>query len=492
MALPGITNTALDNQLGVTQPATSTPHVIGVGSGATLALNTPTLVANQRHWLELTGNDRESPLADAVGYALDNAGGPVVVTRATAGVAAVMSAVAQSGAGPVITEDSPTNSPKNTYEVIVEITKAGALATSEYRYTLDNGANWTPSFVTAATIALGTSGISLDMAAGTYVLGERYSFTTTAPHFDATNLNTALTAAQLATATLDWDFYALAGQPATAAAGVLLFSALATFLNSESTGPDRYYRAMMNGGTNNAAATLTAYNAVNSTRILVAYLTGNAPAPFPVLGRGRATKMPLVNGVLARAAGNLMSTDLAQVAGAQSVGALVGFTSIEHNEFLAESGLDAAKITTARTYPNTTGFFLTNAWLKSAAGSDYEYWQHGRIIDEAMTVVAQQHTQLLHRNFEVKNDGTGSFTEASAQEIEKIVQRALDQVIGSGARDIGPTTISGKRGHVSEQRYQVDRTNNVLTTKTLQASWAAVPRAPLKNMNCTFSFALAV
>lgn len=490
MTLPGVTNTVLDNQLGVTKPATSTPHLIGVGSGSTLALNTPTLVANQRHWLELTGNDRESPLADAVGTILGAAGGPVVVTRATAGVAATVSAVTTTGAGPTVTNNS--SAPLNTYDVIVEITKGGAIATSEYRFSLDNGATYSPSFVTAATITLGTSGVSLALAAGTYVLGDKYLVATTAPHFDATNLATATTAAQAATSTLDWKFFGLIGQPSTAAAGVLLFSPLATFLAGEASGPDRYYRALMNGGAGTTSAFLTAFNAVTSTRVGVAYSTTDAPAPFAVMGRARAHKMPLVNQAIVRAAANVMSTDLAQTAGAETVGALGGVISISHDEFLAEAGLDAKKIITARSYSNTEGFFLTNGWLKSADGSDFEFFQHGRIIDEACTAVAQEHQKLIGRNFDVKNDGTGSFTEASAQEIEKIVQRVLDQVIGSAARDIGPTTIGGKRGHVTDQRYQVDRANNVLTTKTLQASFAAVPRAYLKNLNATFSFALSV
>ena len=71
-----------------------------------------------------------------------------------------------------------------------------------------------------------------------------------------------------------------------------------------------------------------------------------------------------------------MSTDLAQVSGAQSVGAATGALRIGHDEFTANAGLNDAKIGTMRTYPNLTGFFLTNVFLRSALGSDFEFWQH--------------------------------------------------------------------------------------------------------------------
>lgn len=487
MTLPGINNSVLDGGLGITQPASSVPHLIGPGSGG--PLNTPTSVANQRQWLELFESDRDSPLADAVGLVLSLAGGPVIVTRGTASVAATSGVIAQSGAGPVITHDAPASVPKNSYDVIVEITKAGAIGTSEYKFSLDGGSTFSGSFVTAATIALGTSGISLDLAVGSYVVGEQYTFTTVGPMLAAADVDTAMTAAKASL--LQWKFFGIVGQPATAAAAVLLFNEMSTELSAEAIGPDRYYRCLLSAGEGLASAAITAFNAVSSTRVGVLYGTMNITAPFPTAGRGVAI-MPIVNAAIMRAAGNLMSTDLAQTDGADSVGAIPGVISISHNEFTDEAGLDAVKIGTMRTYSNTTGFFLTNVWLKSPVGSDFEFFQHGKIMDEACTVVAQFHQTLIASNFDVKNDGTGAYTEAEAQGIEKRCQRRLDQVIGSAARKIGPVRIGGKIGHVSEVRYQVDRAQNVLSTKIHQSSIALVPLSYPKIFNATFSFALQV
>jgi hypothetical protein len=200
--------------------------------------------------------------------------------------------------------------------------------------------------------------------------------------------------------------------------------------------------------------------------------------------------MSAANHVALRAAGNVVSTDLAQVSGADSVGAISGCQSISQNEFLNNAGLDTAKFATLRTYPNKPGFFLTNAPMSSPLGSDFEFWQHRRIMDLACRTVSAQHTDLISQSFTVKGDGTGSLTEDAAQSIEKRVQRALDNVIGSALRGVGPTRVDGKIGHVSDVGYQVDRTNNVLVTKTIIATVSLIPLGYAKRFTTTLSFKL--
>ncbi len=130
--------------------------------------------------------------------------------------------------------------------------------------------------------------------------------------------------------------------------------------------------------------------------------------------------------------------------------------------------------------------------MKSGVGSDFEYWQHRRMMDEACKVVSQQHALLVSSNVITKTDGTGSLFEPSALAIEKRVQRALDNVIGSAVRGVGPTTVDGTTGHVSDIAYQVDRTNNVLSTKQLIATISIVPRGYLKTLSTTLSYKLQV
>lgn len=502
MALPSTSVTILDNGLGVSSPATSRPCVIGpCAAGPT---NAPTLVSNQRQLREIFGE--HGPLVDAVGYILTNAGGPVLAIRSAGSVAATYdnastdALASSSGAGVdneinVAVADS---APKNDYELLVTIATGGALAATTFTYSLDGGFSTSPVLAAGATINLGSSGVQLHFEAGTtapFVAGATYATYAKAARMDATDLGAAFDAIE--GSLLTFDFLALAGAGGTAGEQAALASTcssrLATLLNTF----DRFYGVMLSAGDDGMASgatagqVLAATSALADSRLALVYGKHRSPAPIAITGRA----LPLLPGAVAaamRGAGNLISTDLAQTSGAASVGALPGCLALSHDEFLDQAGLDDAKIGTLRTYPNLTGFYLTNVWLKSNVGSDFEFWQHRRIMDQACAVVSREHSLLISSSVLTKTDGTGSLTEFSAQQIEKRVQRALDNVLGSGVRVTGPASIDGTIGHVSDVRYQCDRQNNVLATKTLIATVSIVPRGYLKALEATLSFKLAV
>jgi hypothetical protein len=384
-----------------------------------------------------------------------------------------------------------TSAPKLDADVVVTIVDGGARGVMSFTYSLDGGETESPVTAGATTVALGDTGITLEFepaAVNPYVSGATYSFEARAAMYNSTDLGNAFDAIELSS--LKFDFFVFAGRAATASAAASLFSTIATQLTAFKNA-DRYYRAIMSCGEDSAANVLTAFSALVSERI--ARLHGQLRTP-PVFGTvGRALPyLPASYAAAARAAANVMSTDLAQTFGADSVGALVGASEIDHDEFLANAGLDDAKIGTLRTYANLEGFYLTNVWLAAAAGSDFEFWQHGRMMDQACITVSARHAELISSNVIVKADGTGSLTEFAALQIEKKVQRSLDAVIGSALRGIGPSTIDGSTGHVSDQRYQVDRTNNVLSTKELIATVSIVPRGYLKQLTTTLSYKLQV
>ena len=495
MALPGITNTILDGGLGVTSPASSRPHVIGVADSG--PVDTPTLISNQRQLKETFGT--HGPLVDCVGYILDQAGGPVLVTRTQSSTAATYDGgttsevAASSGGGTdnAINVIVATSAPKLDADVVVTIVDGGARSAMTFNYSLDGGETESVTIAGATTVALGDTGITLEFDAGTvnaYTAGTTYSFEARAPMYTAADLGDAFDAIELSN--LTFDFLVFAGRAASASAAATLFSTIATQMTAFQNA-DRYYRAIMSAGEDTAANALTAFSALTSNRVAVLHGQFRSAPVFGVPGRG-APFLPASYAAAMRAAGNVMSTDLAQTFGADSVGALPGCTEIDHNEYTENAGLDDAKIGTLRTYANLVGFYITNVWLKSASGSDFEFWQHGRMMDEACKVVSARHSELISSNVVVKADGSGSLVEFAALGIEKKVQRSLDAVIGSALRGIGPTTVDGSTGHVSDQRYQVDRTNNVLSTKELIATVSLVPRGYLKRLTTTLSYKLAV
>jgi hypothetical protein len=496
MALPGVSNSVLDGGLGVSTPASSIPHVFGVCSSG--PLNTPTLISNQRQLKETFG--LFGPLVDDVGHILDRAGGPVVVTRTASSIAATYDAgstdglVASSGAG----ADNEINlaiadgAPVNDFDLIFTIVSGGTVGQTTFTYSLDGGSTQSVATAAGATVAVGDSGVVAHFEAGSsaaYVAGATYGTTAKCARANATNLGAAFDAIE--DTLLEYDFLVWAGAGGTAGEQVAAASTLSTRLAALLSTYDKPMRCMLSAGDDTAANVLTAWSSFTDSRLAPIYGKEKVAPVFVQAGRA-LPNLPAVCGASMRAAGNVISTDLAQTSGAASVGALPGVVSITHNEFTGNAGLNDAKIGTLRTYPNLTGFFLTNVPLKSGSGSDFEFWQHGRIMDQACRVVSQQHSLLISSSVITKNDGTGSLTEFAAQAIEKKVQRALDNVIGSALRGIGPTAIDGTIGHVSDIRYQVDRTNNVLSTKTLIATVAIVPRGYLKTLVATLSFKLSV
>lgn len=494
MSLPGISTTILDGGLGVTNPATSTPHVIG--SATTGPSDTPTLIANQRQLTETFGV--AGSLVDTVGYILDHGGGPVVATRSATstpgtydgGTNSSLTASTGGGTDNHVTVQVSTSAPTNDADLVVTVTTGGARTAALFTYSLDGGRTNSPPIAMAATVLLGNSGITLEFAAASvnpYVAGATYSSTVLGPMYTSTDLADVWTG--VAASLLKWDFFVFAGRAHTASAAETLAAAIDTEL-AALLALDQPYGAMISAGADTASAVLTAFASYTTKRIAV--LHGQFQAAPPVGAVGRALPyLPATCHAAARAAGNVMSTDLAQTFGADSVGPIPGCTGIDHDEFRANAGLDDAKIGTLRTYANLDGFYLTNCWLKSQTGSDFEFWQHRRIMDQAVKTVGAEHSRLISSNVVCKNDGTGQLTEAAARAIEKRVQRQLDNVIGSALRGVGPVTIDGSTGHVSDIRYQVDRQNNVLATKTLQATVSIVPRGYLKTLQTTFSYKLA-
>ena len=500
MPLPGVTNIIRDGGLGVTTPGTSVPHVIGVCNDG--PLNVSTRIANPRLLSETFGVD--GPLCDAAGYILGLAGGPIVVTR----VGATVPATYDDGSGHASTgtmtgsQSTPgdtndislavaTSAPKNSVEIYVVIVKGGTLAATTFQYSLDGGITMSPPLQAAATVALNTSGVTLEFGDGStepYVSGETYDADTSAPMYYGTNLATGFLGVDASL--LSWDFFVFTGQAATAAAAAVLGSAISSKMFAyEALG--RYYGALMSSGLDATPAVLTAWNNFVSLRVAHLYGEHRAAPPFGQVGRA-APWMPAVDAAGRLASANTMSTDLAQVAGASSVGALPTTLEISHNEYLSEAGLDDAHIGTLRTYPNTPGFYVTNVWMAGPNGSDFQWWQHRRIMDEACKQVHFQHTQLISSSVLTKSDGSGSLLESSALAIEQRVQRGLDNILGSGLREVGPNAIDGTTGHVSDQKYQVDRGTNVLSTSTLIATVSILPRGYLKFIRTTLSYQLTV
>ncbi len=455
MPIPGQTFTINDPGLGLTTPATNTPLYLGVSSSGDenvlkTANNIPDVVADLG----------QGPLSEAICHALAVAGGPIRYMKLTSSVAGANGSVTQSGAGPLITL---ANAPNDDYDAVVTVVAGGALGVGTFKYTLDGGKteSETRTIPSGGTFTIPDTGVEITFPAGTYVAGETYSWTSTAPHYNATNINTAVT--QLLLETLGWDFIVFTGDAADAATAATNFSAIDGHMTSFENG-FRFLRAWMGAGKDTAANVLTSFASVTSTRVGAVFSTARHASAKPIEGRA-VPSLPAVNVVGARATQALISTDLKRVPS----GPLSTVTEIGHDEYLDNQGLDDAKITTLRTWPGRAGFFVTQGRLKAPGGSDFQFWQLGRVFDVGLDAVHRIQQTFIGRGVRTVNSPVGAIDERDAARLETSVERELRIQLTE------PQNAEGFTGHVTDLAYTIDRTNNLLSSQTLQSSLAIKP-----------------
>ncbi|MDY6904085.1 MAG: DUF2586 domain-containing protein [Thermodesulfobacteriota bacterium] len=106
---------------------------------------------------------------------------PVVIAVPVTGQAAgYFTPVVQSGTGPA---GAASGSPASNADAVVEILTGGALETATYRVSEDGGTTWGDETTTPANgqVAIGSTGVTITLEAGTHVSGDTYSTTIRVP-----------------------------------------------------------------------------------------------------------------------------------------------------------------------------------------------------------------------------------------------------------------------------------------------------------------------
>ena len=476
MAIPSITQTIRDPGLGVTPDAITAFLYLGTSSAGTI--NTVYAFGNPSDVIDTLG---QGPLSEDLCYHLAIAGGPVYAVRLTGSVAGAAGSVIKTAIGTSTGTLAVTGAALDWYDVRIEIRSTGALGAATFRYSLDGGTTYSPDTTvpSGGTYSPASTNLTLTWTAGAGPIilekGDVFTFATTAPGYGSTDLANGITAfknSNTAVSTL-----VLSGQFATAAASATIAAAMAVHATSlfQMYTPVRY---MMDGGAEDAATTKAAFAAFSSERASVGYGACTVTSAKPIVGRG-FPKASIVRPVAGRVAASLISTDAAWV----SAGALPGVTSITHDEFRTEL-MDQAKFTTLRTHQGVAGFFVTNCRLMSTAGSDYEFYQHGRVMDVATSTAYVSLLPFL--NSSVRTTSTGAIDPRDAANWESKVRDAERTVL------LDPDNAQGTPGHVSALDVKVDQTTNVLTSKTVKVKIAIRPLGYAKTITNELSFSANV
>jgi hypothetical protein len=479
MPIPGQSLSIRDPGLGLVEPASNVFVLFGTSS-----IGTPNVVQALGSPGAVVDAFGEGPLAEGLAHVLEVAGGPVYGVKLPSVVAGTAGAVTKAAAGTSTGTAALGGTPFGEYEVIVEITRTGTLGTAEFRYTLDGGRTYSESRVvpSGGSFAIPKTGVTLTFTAGAGPVylerGDTFTAATVAPYYSVTEVGAAFDAlgTYLSSApTFDPDAVILLGRHPSGTAAATLFAVLGSRLSALEQS-FRFVGGMMDAGSADTRANVkTALAAVADSRVLVVYGDAVLASGKPYAGYG-SPKLPALVAVAARAADSLPSTSLGRVAD----GPLTGVSAITHDEYVTEE-LDAAKITTLRSYPGRAGFYITDGRMKSSVGSDFRSWQYRRVMDLACRTVVRAQSQFVLSELLVNPDGT--IQEAEARRIEEVVKDQLRAVL------IDPKNASGRRGHVTAFEYTVDRVANIVSTSFVPTSVAIQPLGYAERIKTDIGFA---
>lgn len=417
----------------------------------------------------------QGPLSEDLCYYLAIAGGPVYGVRLTGSTAASNSSVTPTRVASSTGTIAVSGSALDSYEGRVEIRVTGALGAAQFRYSLDGGYTYSAQIIvpSGGTYALTDSGLTLTFAGSgsAFEKGDVFTFTTTEATYSTTDLNTGMDVVKADNTPIA--AIILSGVFATASASATVAAAMSVHASAlfQLYRPIRW---MQDAGNDVVATTKTGFAAFSSERSSICYGRAVCTSGKPIVGRG-SPKCSIVRPLAGRAGANLISTDLAWF----SLGALPGVQAITHNDYLQQL-MDLDGYTTLRTHQGEPGFFPTNIRLKSASGSDYQFWQHGRVMD-VMTTTAYR-ALLPFLSSSVRTVGGGVIDPRDAGAWEAKVYDALRTNL------LDPDNAQGTQGHASALDVSIDRRNNVLSSGTVKVKSACQPLGYAKQIENELSF----
>jgi hypothetical protein len=495
MAYPGtVTITVQDGGLQLVTGGANFPLVFGVSSAGTAS----TLYLGNDPQAFKTAVGR-GPGVDIALSCIDAVGGCFFMKTA-ASVAGVNSAITATRIG-TSTGTMTVSAAGSTHDfaVKIRIKKTGTVGVGKFDYSLDRSnttADADRTFSEEITIPSGGTfpvpgaGFTWTFTPGGgptfFEVGDVFTGTTTCAHYNTTDLGTAVTALLASPLLTNRKIRKVcwSGNPATASAAATLAAAIATHMSTFATSK-HFARSMMDGGSIDTSSNyLASFAAVfANSRVAVQYGTEDRISPQPFAGFA-IPRVSQIHSNFIRAVRAQISENLGRV----KSGPLDGVVAISNDEGKAPIFTEADKTNTFRTDPSGPGFYPTNGYLKSSAGSDFLYWDFGVVLDEGTTVFDMR--LATYRNSKVSTIRVPGQT---ARPIHPVAAKQMETSLNAAIAEVlrGPT-VDEQPSHVEEQAATIDQTNDVFGTRIVKATWRAVPLPPMENLEATVGLTRSV
>lgn len=472
--------TVRDGGIGLVSTSDLPPLIVGVTSGG--VADTLYQYSDPNRLLDEQGDGPAVEMAAPI----INTKGTILLLKTNAGTAGSNGSVTKTPVGTSTGTVTVAGAPRDGYEFIGRIQKTGALGIGKFDYSLDDGYTFSEQLTIPAggTYVVPNTGLTITFVPGggpvIFELGDKHEFDSVAPHYTTANIGTAITALLLQLGTRNVEQVYFAGKNASAASAATMAAAIATHMAT--LGTNNYYaRALMDAGNDTTVNVLTSFASFSDARVGVCYGDADVVGLNSYAGWG-VPKRAAVNVVAERAAG----ADLSENLGRKESGQLRGVRAISHDEGTNTQFSESDKITTLRTYRGNTGFYVTNGYLKSPSGSDFLYWDWGRVIDRLCRTVFLAQDVWLLKKLRSLTDGTGSIDPRDTARVNGFVRNAIKAVL------LDPPNVEGYKGHVSGLSYAVDETNNFLSTREMLSAASAVPLVPVETIRTSVGFARSV
>jgi hypothetical protein len=365
--------------------------------------------------------------------------------------------------------DDSSSTPNDDYDIVVRITKAGAVGTATFVYSLDGGRTFSAEIATGATYAIPNTGVTLafDSGSGNFALGDLFPFEAKGPSFSVSNLNIAFDA--LVADGRDFSLLHVVGIPADAATMASVAAAVQTKADAAAI-DHRPMRVIIDGpeGVTNANLKVATAGLSSSPRVL---LGADFCALTSVLKPGKVEKRPAAWPIMARACAVPLSVALHATSPKESgplskdggikVGLLksrVGdpVTYAFHNETTASVTLDDGRCACLRTWAGKSEVYINRARTLAALSSDFTELHHGRLIDEAQRVAYRFMFPVVGRRFRVSKT-TGQMSEGDIKTLEAQANAELKAAL-----------VNAPNGHATDVSFEIVRGDNLITTQLLR------------------------
>lgn len=474
----GQTITVRDGGMGLTALGTLYPLVIGacsLGTASTLYFST-----GQNSLKDTLGQGQA--VEQALPMIRDRGGVLVLKTPAsTAGAAGAVTKVAASTSTGTVTV---AGAAYDAYQVKVRIKLTGALGVARFDYTLEASGD-SPSYSEEITVpsggtyAIANTNLTLTFVPGggpiLFELGDYHTFACAAPQYTTSDLSTAWAALLTSLGQYEIEECYFTGRSASASAAATMAATVSTLM-SNLEARKRWARAAMDCGNDTSANVITSIVPFTNNRVAVVF--GQADIASLNTKPGWATPRFSANFAFSE---RCAACDLSENPGRVASGSL-RVLKITADEGSSQAFIEAHRINTLRTYDGEAGYFSTNGYLKSASGSDFIYWDWGRVMDRACRVVYKGHQQWILRKIRALSDGTGRINPLDAERINAALRAQLKIEL----RD--PINVEGFPGHVSDLAYAVDLNWDVLRTRKFKASLRMVPTVPIEGADTEIGF----